>query len=128
MKSRDSTVRMKRFELAERSRKVGDLETMVRDFEAMIVDLDRQITTEEERTGVRDTGHFAYSTFAKAAATRRDNLVTSVADLRTQLDVARRGLDEAQDELRRLEADDLREGSTLDRGRGRTERPGVSAG
>jgi flagellar protein FliJ len=128
MKSRDSAVRMKRFEAAERARKVADLETMVRDFETMILDLDRQIASEEERTGVRDRAHFAYSTFAQAAVQRRDNLTTSVSDLKAQLDVARRIHDDVQEELRRLEADELRESSTLDRGRIRGDRSGVSAG
>ena len=73
---------------------------MVRDFEQMIVDLSRQITAEEERTGIKDAAHFAYSTFAKAAAQRRDNLVTSVADLRLKLEAARVDHDAALDELR----------------------------
>jgi multidrug resistance efflux pump len=127
MKTRDSSVRMKRFEVAERTRKVADLEMMARDFEAMVTDLDRQITTEEERTGIRDRSHFAYSTFAKAAIQRRENLLASVAGARAQIDDARRSLEEAQDDLRRLETEDLRETSTLDRGRHKGERTSASA-
>lgn len=126
MKARDSTLRLKRFEVAERARKAVDMEQMVRDFEQMISDLDRQITTEEERTGVRDANHFAYSTFAKAAALRRDNLATSVGDLKAKLDIARREHDEVLDELRRLEATEARD-SVIDRGRGRNDRPEAAA-
>ena len=60
------------------------METMIRDFEHMAVDLARQIAAEEERTGIKDLAHFAYSTFAKAAALRRGNLLTSVADLQVE--------------------------------------------
>jgi flagellar protein FliJ len=126
MKARDSTLRLKRFDVAERARKAGDMEIMVRDFEQMIVDLTRQITAEEERTGLKDPLHFAYSTFAKSAALRRDNLMTSVEDLRAKLDAARRDHDVALDELRRLEAAEPRDVGG-DRGRIRGERPAAAA-
>ena len=71
MKPRDISLRTKRFDVAEKARKVGSLETMIRDLEHMAADLLRQIQAEEERTGIRDSSHFAYSTFAKAAAHRR---------------------------------------------------------
>ena len=72
MKSRDSALRAKRFEVAEKARKAEDLQSMTRDFEIMAVDLERQIHAEDERTGVKDANHFSYSTFAKAAALRRE--------------------------------------------------------
>lgn len=124
MKARDSTLRLKRFEVSERARKASDIEQMVRDFEQMISDLDRQITTEEERTGVRDSNHFAYSTFAKAAALRRDNLATSVGDLKAKLDLARLEHDQVLDELRRLEATEQRD---VGHDRGRGHRPEAAA-
>jgi len=82
MKPRDTALRSKRFEASEKARKVASIETMIFDFEQMAADLARQIAAEEERTGVKDAAHFAYSTFAKAAALRRTNLLTSVVDLR----------------------------------------------
>lgn len=126
MKARDSALRLKRFDVAERARKAGDIEGMVRDFEQMITDLNRQITAEEERTGVKDPSHFAYSTFAKAAALRRDNLLTSVNDLKVKLDIARRDHDAALDELQRLEAAEPRDAAG-ERARGRGDRPQPSA-
>src|SRR2546430_7793402 len=86
MKPRDTALRSKRFEASEKARKVASIETMIFDFEQMAADLARQIAAEEERTGVKDAAHFAYSTFAKAAALRRTNLLTSVVDLRLKLD------------------------------------------
>ena len=109
MKSRDSTLRSKRFDVAERARKVASLEATIRDFELMASDLSRQIATEEDRTGVRDQAHFAYSTFAKAAAQRRANLLISVADLKVQLGAAMRDYEEAALALKRLEPSEERD-------------------
>jgi flagellar export protein FliJ len=103
MKPRDSALRAKRFEAAEKARKVTSLESMVRDFESMASDLSRQIMAEEDRTGVKDPAHFAYSTFAKAAAQRRGNLLTSIADLKDKLDAARRDHEDIASELKKLE-------------------------
>jgi len=84
MKPRDAALRLKRFEVSEKARTVVSMESMIGDFERMANDLARQIAAEEERTGIRDTSHFAYSTFAKAASLRRRNLLNSVADLRAK--------------------------------------------
>ena len=114
MKPRDSALRAKRFETAEKARKVASLEAMIRDFETMASELLRQIAAEEERTGIKDPVHFAYSTFAKAAAQRRGNLLTSVSELKAQLEAARLNHEESATELAKLEpaADDrmLRKG------------------
>jgi flagellar FliJ protein len=109
MKPRDSAVRAKRFEVAEKARKVASLEGTIRDFENLASELARQVANEEDRTGIRDQAHFAYSTFAKAAAQRRANLLTSVDDLKEQLEAARRDYEEAALALKRLEPPEERE-------------------
>ena len=124
MKSREALVQLARFKVEETRKKIADLEVMVRDFELMAGDLDRQIEVEHERTGVRDINHFAYSTFAKAAAQRRANLRASVDDLKAKLDVARAEHDNAQAEMRKHEHPDERE-STLRR-RGQVAGPTAS--
>jgi len=103
MTPRDSTLKTKRFEVAETARKVASLEATIRDFELLATDLLRQIANEEDRTGIRDQTHFAYSTFAKATALRRANLLISVADLKVKLAAARHDYDEAALALKRLE-------------------------
>lgn len=103
MKSRDTMVQLVRFKTEEKRKKVADLETMIRDFEGMAVDLDRQIEAEHDRTGVRDENHFSYSTFAKAAAQRRANLRASVEDLKRRLDAGREELLAAQSDLKKAE-------------------------
>lgn len=112
MKPRDSALKLKRFEMTEKARKVSSLETMITDFEHMAADLSRQVAAEEDRTGVRDPAHFAYSMFAKAAATRRENLLMSVEDLRVKLEAAKRDFEEASAELSKYEtAGETREAS-----------------
>lgn len=120
MKARETALRLKRFELNERSRKVADLELMIREFETIASDLDRQIRAEEDRTGVKDAKHFAYSTFAKSAALRRDNLRASISELRVKLEAAQQDYDDAKQQLDRFAADQPRE---LVRPRRRPERP-----
>lgn len=103
MKSRDALIRLKRFEVEEKRRKVAEIETMIGDFSQMAQDLDRQIAIEQERAGVSDTNHYAYPTFAKAAIQRRDNLLASTADLEAKLSAARATLAEAFEELKKIE-------------------------
>ena len=103
MKSRDAVIRLKRFEVEEKRRKVAEIEAMIGEFNTMAADLDRQIAIEQERAGVSDVNHYAYPTFAKAAIQRRDNLATSVAGLETKLEAARGELDEACEELKKIE-------------------------
>lgn len=102
MKSPDTATRAMRFEADEKVRKVNDLEQMIREFEQVAADLSRQIQVEEERTGVRDTSHFNYSTFARSAAQRRENLLASATGLKARLENAIRERDEFLDQMNRL--------------------------
>jgi flagellar protein FliJ len=103
MKSRESLIRLRRFQVDEKRRQVTQIETMMADFEQMAAELDRQILEEEERAGITDVAHFAYPTFAKAAMSRRDNLRQSAENLKQQLDDAQAELAEAYDELKKIE-------------------------
>jgi len=119
MKARESALRLKRFEADEKARKVADLEHMIREFENMASDLDRQIRAEEDRTGVKDPAHFAYSTFAKSASQRRDNLRASADGLKAKLEAAKHERDEALEQVARADTPETR----LElRGRRRAER------
>jgi flagellar protein FliJ len=95
-------LRLRRFKAIQKE-KVELLERMMIEFKKMAAALADQVAAEEERTRNKDSGHFAYSTFAKATALRRCNLMNSVTDIKSRLDVARRELDEVTIELRDLE-------------------------
>ena len=103
MKSRDAQIRMKRFQIEERRRQVGQIEAMVEEFSRMVSDLDIEIAAEHRRTGIEDEKHFAYSTFARAARQRRANLGASIAELGEQRDTAKAALDLAVAELEKEE-------------------------
>ena len=108
MKSRDTLIRLKRFQVDEKRRRVAQIETMVADFDRMATDLDREIAAEEQRSGISDIGHFAYPTYAKAARNRRDNLKRSADDLKRQLSDAQAELGEAFEALKKVEVLDTR--------------------
>ena len=114
MKSRDSVLRLRKFQVREKTRQVTQIETMMGEFVRMAADLDAQIEYEEKKSGNTDPDHFAYSTFAKAARARRENLQTSVEDLRAQLDAAEASLAEAETELAKAEAVEARDGRAIE--------------
>jgi len=97
-------LRTKRFAIAEMARKVLSLETIVSDLQHMALDLDRQISAEEERTRCTDPADVVNSPLAQAMTARRAKLLHSVADLRSRLTVGRRELEQAEAELRALES------------------------
>ncbi len=103
MKSRDSLIRLRKFQVDEKRRQVAQIEMMQAEFHRMADDLAEQIKAEQDRVGITDVTHFAYPTFAKAAAQRRENLLVSAKDLQEQLDKARDELTEALEELKKFE-------------------------
>jgi flagellar protein FliJ len=109
MKSRETLIRLKKFQVEEKRRKVAQIEGMIAEFERMAADLDREIKVEQERAGITDPGHFAYPTYAKAATQRRENLKRSADDLRFQLNEAQAALQEACEELKKVELLDERD-------------------
>jgi|SRR6476620_4460975 flagellar export protein FliJ len=109
MKSRDTIMRLKRFQVDEKRRRVAQIEMMIADFGRMASDLEREIATEEQRAGITDKAHFAYPTYARAAMQRKENLLRSAEELKGQLEDARRELEEAFQELKKFEVLDDRE-------------------
>jgi flagellar FliJ protein len=109
MKSRDTLIRLKRFQVEEKRRRVRQIETMMAEFSRMTLDLDREISVEEKRAGISDPSHFAYPTYARAAMTRRENLKSSIAELAGQVEEAKAAQEEAQAELQKFETLDGRE-------------------
>ena len=103
MKSRDTLIRLKRFQVDEKRRQVAQIETMIAEFERMATDLDREILHEQERAGIHDVGHYAYPTYAKAAMGRRDNLKRSADELVGQLTDAQDALAAAFEDLKKGE-------------------------
>ena len=99
MKSRETLIRLKKFQVDEKRRKVAQIEAKMAEFDRIAGELDREIRLEQDRAGIHDPGHFAYPTYAKAAMTRRENLKRSAEELKGQLDAAKAALGEAFEEL-----------------------------
>lgn len=114
MKSRDTLIRLKRFHLEEKRRRVRQIEMMLAEFTRMTADLDREIANEEKRAGITDPAHFAYPTYARAASVRRDNLKSSISELLAQIEEAKAAQEEAQAELLKFETLEVRD-KTSDR-------------
>ena len=111
MKSRDTLVRLKRFQAEEKRRRVVQLNTMIAEFTRMSNELEREITHEEQRANINDPPHFAYPTYARAARVRRDNIVASLNDLRSQLEEAEAQFKEANEELAKAQSQEARDRS-----------------
>jgi flagellar export protein FliJ len=118
MKSRDTLIRLKKFQVDEKRRKVAQIESMIADFDRMASDLEREIRLEQERAGIHDPAHFAYPTYAKAAIQRRENIKHSADELKGQLDAAKDALADAFEELKKVELlderDQMRERAAID--------------
>ncbi len=108
---RDSQLRLKRFQVDEKRRRVAQIEVMIAEFLRMAGDLDREISTEEQKAGITDVSHFAYPTYARAARTRRENLSRSADELKDQLADAKEKLEDALAELTRAQGLEGREKS-----------------
>lgn len=104
MKSRESLLRLKEFQVAEKRRQLQQLQTMMSEFDRMAKELENQIVLEEKKSGISDPNHFAYPTFAKAARQRADNLQISIRELKVQQDAAELALEEAEAEMAKAAA------------------------
>ena len=109
MKSRETLIRLIKFQVDEKRRKVAQIEAMIAEFDRIAAELDREIKIEQDRAGIHDPAHFAYPTYAKAAIGRRQNLKRSADELKTQMDDAKAALGEAFEELKKVEMLDERD-------------------
>ena len=103
MNPRGTLIRVKKFQVDEKRRKVMRIEGMLATLESMADQLEREVKAEQHHAGIHDPSHFAYPTYAKAAAQRRENLKRSADDLKNELNAAKLALTDALGELQVLE-------------------------
>ena len=113
MKARGNLLRLKHFQVEDKTRQLAQIDMMISEFQRMADDLDSQIKFEEEKAGISDPAHFAYPTFAKAAVQRRDNLMVSIRDLNDKRIGAQEALDEADEELLKTQKKEARDGNAI---------------
>src|SRR4030095_206776 len=109
MKSRETLIRLKKFQVDDKRRRVAQIEGMIAEFERIATELEREIRVEQERAGIPDQAHCAYPTSATAALQRRENLKRAADELKAQLDDAKATLGEAFEELKKVELLDERD-------------------
>ena len=79
-------------QVADLKRRIPILKRLIADCDRLAADLDQEVRNEEDRVKIHDPAHFAYSTYAKATALRRDNLRRSADELRAHLAKAEKAL------------------------------------
>ena len=112
MKSRENMLRLKHFQVQDRTRQLAQIDMMIAEFEKLSDDLMTQIQVEEEKAGITDPEHFAYPTFAKAARQRKEKLAGSIEDLKEKRINAEAALEQADEELKKAQKLEKRDGGT----------------
>jgi hypothetical protein len=65
--------------------KIPILKRLIADCDRLAADLDQDVQNEEDRVRIHDPANSAYSIYARATASRRDNLRRSADELRAHL-------------------------------------------
>jgi flagellar FliJ protein len=104
MNSRVSFTELKRAAVDQSRRKLLRIELMIREFSLHAAELEEVIAAEEARVGIVDPKHFAYPCYAKATGQRRDNLRSTIEDLKRQLHQVRTDHHDALADLTKIEA------------------------
>ena len=79
-------------QVADLKRRIPILKRLIADCDRLADDLDREVRNEEDRVKIHDPAHSAYSIYARATASRRDNLRRSANELRAHLARAEKAL------------------------------------
>jgi len=103
MRNRESLIRLHKFQVDEKRRKVAELELMLGEFRQRERDLEAQVEAEQRKAGISDVAHFAYPMFAKSVLRRRENILESIEGIERQLDTAKEELADAFRELKKYE-------------------------
>lgn len=103
MRNRETLIRLHRFQVDEKRRKLAELELMAQEFRARERELEAQVLAEQKKAGISDVAHFAYPMFAKSVIRRRQNILASIEDIERQLDAAKEELAAAFRELKKYE-------------------------
>jgi hypothetical protein len=77
-------------QVADLKKRITVLKRLIADCDRLAADLDQDVRKEEDRVRIHDAANSAYSTYARATASRRDNLRRSEKELRDHLAKAER--------------------------------------
>jgi flagellar export protein FliJ len=103
MTALDSMVRVHRWVLDEKQRKLADLQAFMDKLTEDLNALDRDIETEREAAGQSDEAGSVFPAFVAAALDRRKKLCQTIANLGKETEAAREDVAEAFSELKKYE-------------------------
>ncbi len=103
MTALDSIVRVHRWVLDEKQRKLADLRTLLEKLQLDLESLDAELEAEREASGNSDEAGAAFPAYAAAALDRRRRLCETIANLERESDAAREEVTEAFSELKKYE-------------------------
>lgn len=103
MTALDSMIRVHRWVLDEKQRKLIDLRTLLEKLESDLEGLDSDLEAEREASGSSDEAGAAFPAYAAAALDRRRKLCETIANLEKETEAAREEVTEAFGELKKYE-------------------------
>lgn len=103
MRNRESLIRLHKFHVDEKRRKLAELDLMLQEFRARERELEAQVIEEQKKAGISDVAHYAYPMFAKSVIRRRQNILASIEDIDRQIEAAKEELSAAFRELKKYE-------------------------
>jgi len=80
-------------QIAELKRRIPILKRLIADCDQLAADLDQDVQNEEDRVRIHDPANSAYSIYARATASRRDNLRRSAKSKKTLIEFGEGTLD-----------------------------------
>jgi len=83
--------------VADLKRRIPILKRLIADCDRLAADLEQEVRNEENRVKIHDPAHSAYSIYARATASRRDNFRRSADELRAHLATAEQALLKARE-------------------------------
>ena len=103
MKSRETLIRLQKWQVDEVRRKLADLESMRIEFEKRKIELEASVADERRFGETSPIGVYAYPSFARAMNDRRRKLEESIRGLEREIVATKDALNEAYGELKKAE-------------------------
>jgi hypothetical protein len=82
MRGKELSIDAQVFAAEQERRRLSRIEMMIGELSRNVAGLEEEIAAEERRVRISDPRHIAYSTYARAASQRRDNLMRTIGELR----------------------------------------------
>jgi flagellar FliJ protein len=82
MRVKQLSIEAQLFAAEQERRRLSRIEAMIGELLRSAAGLEVEIAAEERRVGISDPKLVAYSTYARAASRRRDNLLRTIGELR----------------------------------------------